>query len=90
MKIQKIGQFFVKDLLNNEKRYDIIKLLLFIVTHAQLKGMISKEDNLLKSIYEQPSVVIERFEETDLITESPSEFDGVGYIPDEWLGSWNA
>ena len=44
---------------------------------------------MLKSIYEKPSVVIERFEETDLITESPSEFDGVGHIPDDWFVDWN-
>ena len=44
----------------------------------------------MKTSYEKPSIVIEFFEEKDVITESPSEFDGVGYIPDEWLSGWNA
>lgn len=44
----------------------------------------------MKSIYEKPLLMIEYFEEKDLITESPSNFDGVGYIPDEWMGGWNA
>ena len=83
--------FFDEIILKSEKRYDIIEPLLFIITHEKYsKDLYSRRKNPLKSIYEQPSVVIERFEETDLITESPSEFDGVGYIPDEWLGSWNA
>ena len=47
--------------------------------------------NPLKSSYEKPILMIEFFDEKDLITESPSNFDGVGYIPDDWLeGGWNA
>ena len=45
----------------------------------------------MKSSYEKPILMIEFFDEKDLITESPSNFDGVGYIPDDWLeGGWNA
>ncbi len=43
----------------------------------------------MKRIYEKPLLVIEYFGEEDLITESPSEFDGVGYIPEEWMSGWN-
>ena len=45
---------------------------------------------LQKAKYIPPVILVDTFMETDVITESPSEFDGVGYIPDEWLGSWNA
>lgn len=45
----------------------------------------------MKGMYKKPVLQIEYFEEKDLITESPSNFDGVGYIPDDWLeGGWNA
>ena len=42
----------------------------------------------MKNDYQKPTLQIEYFEEKDLITESPSEFDGVGYIPDDWYEGW--
>ena len=36
--------------------------------------------------YVSPFMTIELFE-SDIITESPSSYDGTGYIPESW---WNA
>ena len=43
-----------------------------------------------KAKYVSPKVVTLWFEASDIITESSSEFDGVGYIPDDWFVGWNA
>ena len=43
-----------------------------------------------KEKYSTPVVIIETFDKADIITESPSDFDGVGYIPEEWTQGWNA
>ena len=38
----------------------------------------------MKNIYEKPIVSLLYFDECDLITESPSDFDGTGTIPENW------
>ncbi|MBR2903240.1 MAG: hypothetical protein IKC37_01200 [Clostridia bacterium] len=43
-----------------------------------------------KRKYVAPVAIVELFEEVDLITESPSSYDGVGYIPNEWYNGWLA
>ena len=38
-----------------------------------------------KAKYCTPVLQVETFDERDLITESPSNFDGVGFIPEDWF-----
>ena len=38
----------------------------------------------MKNIYQKPIITIEFFDEKDIITESPSSYDGTGSIPDGW------
>ena len=35
--------------------------------------------------YVAPNLQVEWLDEEDIVTASPSEFDGVGYIPDTWF-----
>ncbi|MBR2903289.1 MAG: hypothetical protein IKC37_01450 [Clostridia bacterium] len=44
----------------------------------------------MKNFYEKPILSVLYFNEQDLITESPSEFDGTGYIRDDWYTGWEA
>ena len=48
---------------------------------------LKREEIRLKSIYEQPILVVEYFDEADVITASETEIDqadGKGYIPGTW------
>ena len=42
----------------------------------------------MKKKYLSPIVVVETFEATDIITESPSAYDGLGFIPGGWMDAW--
>ena len=65
---------------------NVTEPLLYIITHAK---NFFREENPLKNLYKKPIVSLLYFDEQDLITESPSEFDGVGYIPDDWYTGWS-
>ena len=40
--------------------------------------------------YVTPVLVVDLFDGADLITESPSNYDGVGFIPGTWDNGWHA